>query len=133
MIDRENVIYNIERCISHVPDACRDCSKYGTWDAMVCMEELLSDALELLKEQKLATDINAHNKWISVKDRLPEQVKTVLVARKYVQPGHKEMRYVETAELIGTSWVSIEDEYKMHRQFHTLPYAWMPLPKPPKE
>lgn len=71
--------------------------------------------------------------WISVKDRLPEQVKTVLVARKYVQPCHKERRYVETAELIGTSWVSIEDEYKMHLQFHTLPYAWMPMPEPPKE
>ena len=90
----------------------------------VMPNQLFSDTLALLREQ---------SGWISVKDRLPEQGKTVLVARKYVQPGHKERRYVETAELIGTSWVSIEDEYKMHRQFHTLPYAWMPLPEPPKE
>lgn len=71
--------------------------------------------------------------WISVKDRLPEESKTVLVARKYIQPGHKERRYVETAERIGFDWVSVEDEYKVHRQFHTPPYAWMPLPEPPKE
>ena len=91
-------------------------------------------ARDLIDEQPtVVTDINVPNKWISVKDRLQEQGKTVLAARKYVQPGHKERRYVETAELIGTSWVSIEDEYKIHRQFHTLPYAWMPLPKPPKE
>ena len=70
--------------------------------------------------------------WISVKDRLPEEGKTVLVARKYIQPGHKERRYVETAERIGLDWVSVEDEYKVHRQFHTPPYAWMPLPKPPE-
>lgn len=52
MADKRKTIYNIERCISHVPDACRDSSKYGTWDTMVCVEELLPDALELLKEQE---------------------------------------------------------------------------------
>ncbi len=28
MPDRERVKYDIERCISHVPDACRDCYHY---------------------------------------------------------------------------------------------------------
>lgn len=52
MIDREKVIYDIERCICHVPDACRDCSHYGHDAPIGCMEELLSDALELLKEHE---------------------------------------------------------------------------------
>jgi hypothetical protein len=30
-------------------------------------------AIYLLKEQEFAKDVNAFNKWISVKDRLPEQ------------------------------------------------------------
>ena len=50
MPDMEQVIYDIERCICHVPDACRDCSKDG--DGAYCMEDLMTDALALLKEQK---------------------------------------------------------------------------------
>ena len=72
------------------------------------------------------------SEWISVMDRLPEEDTIVLVARKYAEPGHKERRYVETAERIGFYWVSQTDEYKLHRQFHTQPYAWMPLPEPPE-
>lgn len=57
MADRERVAYDIERCISHVPDACRDCSHYwgkkdGDVTAIDCMEELMADALALLKEQE---------------------------------------------------------------------------------
>ena len=58
MIDKRQVMYDIERCISHVPDACRDCSKYKGIDGLRCMEELMTDALTLLKEQqKLIDDI----------------------------------------------------------------------------
>ena len=52
MADRDKVIYDIERCICHVPDACKDCSKYGGDNAIRCMEELLSNALSLLKAQE---------------------------------------------------------------------------------
>lgn len=52
MPDREKIIYDIERCICHVPDACRDCSHYKHGEYLDCMEELLKDALSLLKEQK---------------------------------------------------------------------------------
>lgn len=51
MADREKVIYDIERCICHVPDACRDCSHYQDDPELDCMEKLLADALPLLKEQ----------------------------------------------------------------------------------
>ena len=52
MADLGKVIYGIERCICHVPDACRD----GAYDAghpyNECVEMMLRDALELLKEQE---------------------------------------------------------------------------------
>lgn len=51
MTDREKVIYSIERCICHVPDACRDCG-YDNHEYNECVEKLLRDALELLKEQE---------------------------------------------------------------------------------
>ena len=51
MIDKEKVIYDIECCICHFPAACRDCSHYGHGEVIGCMEELLKDALALLKEQ----------------------------------------------------------------------------------
>lgn len=52
MTDKRQVMYDIERCISHVPDACRDCSHYTGTVGFGCMENLMSDALALLKEQK---------------------------------------------------------------------------------
>ena len=75
----------------------------------------------------------ANNGWINVNDKLPPEGETVIVARKYVKPGKGETRYVETAELIGSDWLSLNDEYKVNRQYHTDPYAWMPMPKPPNE
>ena len=52
MAELDKVIYDIERCICHVPDACRDCSHYGHDGDLRCMEALMSDAMELLKEQR---------------------------------------------------------------------------------
>lgn len=54
MADRERVIYDLERCTCHVPDACRDCSKYNAdgVSTLTCMESLMSDVLELLKAQE---------------------------------------------------------------------------------
>lgn len=48
----ERVIYDLERCTCGVPDACSDCSKYGSGIVVKCMENLMMDALELLKEQE---------------------------------------------------------------------------------
>lgn len=56
MPDKKQVMFDIERCICHVPDACRDCSKYKGVDGLRCMEELLADALLLLKEQQKLID-----------------------------------------------------------------------------
>ena len=66
MTDLEKVIYDIERCICHVPDACRDCShdwskKDGDVTAIDCMEELMTDALELLKVQEAKIERLEHD------------------------------------------------------------------------
>lgn len=53
MIDRKQVIHDIERCTCRVRDACRDCSKHKEdQPAVICMEELLTDVLKVLKEQE---------------------------------------------------------------------------------
>jgi hypothetical protein len=52
MADREKVIYSIERCICHVPDACRDCAYDAGHPYNECVEMLLRDALELMKAQE---------------------------------------------------------------------------------
>lgn len=48
-MDRGKVIWDIERCTCHVPDACRDCSHDRGKEFPDCIIELLSDAMELLK------------------------------------------------------------------------------------
>lgn len=52
MPDREKVKYSIERCISHVPDACRDCAYDAGHPYNECVEMMLKDSLALLKEQE---------------------------------------------------------------------------------
>lgn len=53
MPERNRVIYEIERCAYHVHNACNDCSKYNKGMPLPdCMEELMADALELLKAQE---------------------------------------------------------------------------------
>lgn len=51
-MDREQIIYDIERCTCHVPDACRDCSHYTGTVGFECMENLMKDVLDLLKKQE---------------------------------------------------------------------------------
>lgn len=52
MAIKDRVIYDLERCVCKVPDACSDCSKRR--EGLVpleCMEELMKDTLELLESQ----------------------------------------------------------------------------------
>ena len=52
MIDKRQIMYDIERCICHVPGACMDCSHYTGTVGFKCMENLMSDALAAMKEQE---------------------------------------------------------------------------------
>ena len=57
IMDREKVKYSIERCICHVPDACRDCAYDAGHPYNECVEMMLRDALAMLKEQELPTEL----------------------------------------------------------------------------
>ena len=61
MPELDRVIYDIERCTCHVPDACRDCSKYRGAYTPDCMEQLLTDALKLLKEMEAQIEQLEHD------------------------------------------------------------------------
>ncbi len=58
MIDKRQVMYDLERCVCHAPDACEDCSRCYTI-GFDCMEKLMSDALALLKEQNAVKPIRS--------------------------------------------------------------------------
>ena len=121
MPDLKRVIYDIERCICHVPDACKDCSKYGGDNAIRCMEELLTDALELLKSQE--------PKWISVKDRLPETRHAVLVYTPY----HKNI-WAASMHEDGNWYIwSPGSRVLLDPDWHGPITHWMALPESPKE
>lgn len=73
MADLKKVIYSIERCICHVPDACRDCAYDAGHPYNECVELLLRDSLELLKAQE--ADIKAlSEKYADLLDRTMEAV-----------------------------------------------------------
>ena len=77
--------------------------------------------------------------WIPCSERLPEEEIEVLVTRKFL--GCKDgshgrnnhippSAYVEVAQYSYGEWEALSDEYKIARNRHTNPIAWMPLPTP---
>ena len=81
-------------------------------------------------------------KWIPCSERLPEEEIDVLVTRKFLgckDSGHgwnnhmPPKTYVEVAQYSCGEWEALSDEYKIARNRHTNPIAWMPLPEPYKE
>lgn len=63
------------------------------------------------------------NRWISVKDRLPD-IGEVLTVVRY--NGQSKLN-VQTGEWTGESWVSVWDEYIVANATKEVLY-WMPLP-----
>ena len=71
--------------------------------------------------------VPAYGQWVSVKDRLPEEQKEVLI---YL-PEYDSVEMASLFTIPGMNlreWTQNEDAYMLDEVSH-----WMPLPEPPKE
>ena len=137
MADREKVIYSIERCICHVPDACRDCG-YDNEPYPKCFEHLLLDALTLLKAQEkkwipfvkrplTEEEKRNHPEWCFILDgEVPDDEQDILLYRPW---KNKDGYIIEMDRYINNGdTVYLEGAMDIENGMF-----WMPLPEPPKE
>lgn len=120
IIDKRQVIYDIERCISHVLDACRDCSHYTGTVGFGCMENLMSDTLVLLKEQN----------WIECSDRMPEERDSVFAKFKGTDEWQSAM-FEKMSEDVRVVVVFEDGTRRVHHSY-TVDGEWEVEKKPPK-
>lgn len=102
--------------------SCRGCAFSEASD---CGNIILSQAADML--EKLAAERDAKKpEWISVKDRLPERDRNVLVI-----DGHNSIRILAFWRKNGNEWEWITETYGISRKNDVK--MWMPLPELPKE
>lgn len=116
MVDREKVIRGTEICLSGgLPKRCIECPYHHDG----CDRQRMIDTLEVLKEQP---------KWISVKDRLPDDASDVLA---YYDDG-TESRIIPV-NYYKRRWY----DCVFNRSIDDLETGfigyWMSLPEPPQE
>ena len=170
-VDGEKVRDGLECCIPSIQECqCVDgCPYYDScwsvddeYDPMYL--ELMRDALTLIRQQQeRIKELEAAQKWISVKDRLPESGKKVLatceirslygykkqyVCEAYYAEDHSisEGKYPEDTDCYDYSEEA--DEYYLKEGWYEVIHNWdeygsvvicdfvthwMPLPEPPKE
>lgn len=127
---REEIIKALRECSS----GSMNCSKCPMWDSKIdlrCMDYAMMCVADMLEQDAPG--------WISVKDRLPEHGKQVLLiaygwSDTTIYIGRLEHMSSETSWLTGIT--SKESEWRIQGWSYLkepLVTHWMPLPEQPKE
>ena len=104
-------------------------------------EEAYKNGYEQGKNDALAKDNNVPSKWISVKDRLPEEDGKYLVFEqsngrtctevlRFAKDARKVDKY-DFKDCWKNTWYEYDSEWG-HYTVNSVTH-WMPLPQPPKE
>ena len=139
MTEREKVIKGLECCLNTGEfDECTENCPYFTkkLGEGVCSENMMRDALSLLKEQKSG--------WISVDEHLPERGILILTATYGTdiimqQEGETREEAIERSRhgkgRVDTGFIDRDGYWCSGDGFPSviLPKYWMLLPEPPKE
>lgn len=122
---REKVMKGLSICSGDDPD-CQNCPYYGEYgDGFGCETIMQRDALSLLKAQEPG--------WISVKDRLPENVANRVIvwvkdAEIYGHIGFGHYEKYKGQEI----WFNLINNEAFEIRGQTVTH-WLQLPEPPKE
>ena len=87
------------------------------------------DSCEHILDMKKMVDVNSSNNsngWISVKERLPEDISDVLILSKEKESC---VGYYRSSD---NDWNMYNPCCSFHMELHGVTH-WMPLPKPPEE
>ena len=138
MPDREKVVKGLyQHCEGSMFDRCGECPYYEVADEPFrCRDALLMDVLALLREQSSDKDTNVLGKWISVKDRMPEEhadenlyeFEQFLCATVW-----DNVRMVGFGTRIGDDKPHFWSGNSIWDNWDNWVTHWQPLPKPPEE
>lgn len=126
LISRQAVIEALKTCYDTEIKEYTDGSEWIDYEQAV---DLIKDIPSAQPEQQ----------WILCSERLPKELKNVLITRKFLGGlvdlsfGNKYLmpcNFVEAGYLLGEVWHSCSDSYKFIKELYTDPIAWMPLPDP---
>lgn len=136
---RAEAIRRLESMATDLTGACVEAQSDKVSEYIAMKIQAIDMAIAALKEQDV-TDINVGNKWISVKDRLPEdlpenegrKVIQCIVALKSCYPsGKATIQKRQRQVLYGYDWNPCGWEWSRIGKSRVT--HWMPPPEPPKE